>query len=88
MRPWEADPQTSFRRRLGKSPQELGVTTDTPDCPDMWELENGDFAVIGRDLTGALGRRLPNGVSVGADERLVVIPRAMLIAAKPDVPNV
>jgi len=87
-RPWEADPETTFLRRLGKSPQELGVTTDNADCPDMWELENGDVAVIGRDLTGSLGRQLPAEVSIGADERLVVIPRSMLIAAKPDIPGV
>ena len=87
-RPWEADHKTTFLRRLGKSPQELGNTTDSPDCPDIWELENGDIAVIGRDLTASLGQKLPAGVSVGPDERLVVIPRNMLIAAKPDIPSV
>ncbi|MEU4886322.1 MULTISPECIES: hypothetical protein [Streptomyces] len=87
-RPWEADPTATFKRRLGKSPQELGNTTDTPDCPDIWELENGDIAVIGRDLTESLGRRLPAGVSIGADERLVVVPRNMMLAAKSDIPNV
>lgn len=88
MRPWEADQTTTFRKRLGKSPQELGNTTDSPDCPDIWELANGDIAVIGRDLTGSLGQKLPDGVSIGADERLVVIPRNMLVAAKPDIPSV
>ncbi|WP_437060195.1 hypothetical protein [Streptomyces sp. enrichment culture] len=87
-RPWEADPTTTFKQRLGKSPQELGHTTDNPDCPDIWELKNGDIAVIGRDLTQPLGGKLPAGVSVGADERLVVIPRSMLVAAKRDIPNV
>ncbi|MYZ37491.1 MULTISPECIES: hypothetical protein [unclassified Streptomyces] len=87
-RPWEADPDTSFKQRLGKTPQELGNTTGTPDCPDIWELANGDIAVIGRDLTQSLGRNLPDGVSIGLDERLVVIPRNMLIAAKPDIPSV
>ncbi|MFP8961755.1 hypothetical protein ACLIYP_14515 [Streptomyces nanhaiensis] len=87
-RPWEADAGTDFRRRIGKSPQELGVTTDNADCPDIWELGNGDIAVIGRDLTDSLGKNLPAGVSIGADERLVVIPRSMMIAAKPDIPNV
>ncbi|MDT0435103.1 MULTISPECIES: hypothetical protein [Streptomyces] len=86
-RPWEADPTADFSRRLGRTPQELGVTTDNPDCPDIWELDNGDVVVIGRDLTDALRGRLPEGVSIGADERLVVIPRATLIAAKPDIPN-
>jgi len=87
-RPWEADPKTTFLKRLGKSPQELGNTTDCPDWPDIWELANGDFAVIGRDLTHSLGQNLPDGVSVGSDERLVVIPRNMLLAAKPDIPGV
>lgn len=88
IRPWEADPTTGFKRRLGKSPQELGNTTDTPDCPDIWELDNGDVAVIGRDLTDSLRKSLPAGVSIGADERLVVIPRNMMVAAKPDIPSV
>ncbi len=87
-RTWEADPETGFKRRLGMSPQELGVTSNNPDCPDIWELDNGDMAVIGRDLTNSLGGRLPDGVSIGADERLVVIPRSMLIAAKGDIPSV
>ncbi|MGW5941315.1 hypothetical protein ACWIG3_21670 [Streptomyces celluloflavus] len=87
-RPWEADPGTNFKRRLGKSALELGATNSGPECPDIWELENGDIAVIGRDLTASLGTRLPDGVSIGLDERLVVIPRSMLIAAKADIPRV
>ncbi|MEW2623916.1 hypothetical protein [Streptomyces sp. NPDC048106] len=87
-RPWEADPGTNFKRRLGKSALELGVTNSGPECPDIWELENGDIAVVGRDLTATLGTRLPDGVSISGDERLVVIPRSMLIAAKADIPHV
>ena len=87
-RPWEADPGTSFKRRLGKSAMELGATNSGPECPDIWELGNGDIAVVGRDLTGTLGTRLPDGVSISSDERLVVIPRRMLIAAKADIPDV
>ena len=87
-RPWEADLGTSFKRRLGKSALELGATNAGPECPDIWELENGDIAVIGRDLTASLGARLPEGVSISRDERLVVIPRSMIIAAKRDIPSV
>jgi hypothetical protein len=87
-RPWDADHATGFKKRIGKSPQELGVTTDTPDCPDIWELDNGDIAIVGRDATATLGRKLPDGVTLGHDERLVVIPRVMMIAAKPDIPSV
>ncbi len=86
-RPWEADPTAAFRRRLGKSALELGDSKTNADCPDVWELDNGDVAVIGRDLTAAYSGRLPEGVSVGGDERLVVIARNMLVAAKPDIPD-
>lgn len=86
-RRWEADPGAQFRRRLGKSALELGATDDNLTCPDIWELDNGDFAVIGRDLTASYTDRLPSGVSVGADERLVVLPRAMLIAAREEIPH-
>lgn len=84
---WEAEPAATFARRLGRSAAELGESGGTTTCPDIWELSNGDVAVIGRDLTDAYGGRLPDGVSVGRDERLVVIPRSMIRAAKPDIPD-
>jgi hypothetical protein len=86
-RPWEADPTTGFKRRLGKSAAELGDSRTTQDCPDFWELDNGDIAVIGRDHTADYAHRLPPGVSIGEGERLVIVPRNMLAAAKPDIPD-
>ncbi|MFI5835013.1 hypothetical protein ACIA5A_15210 [Micromonospora sp. NPDC051300] len=84
---WEAEPAATFARRLGRSAAELGESGGTTTCPDIWELSNGDVAVIGRDLTDMYDGRLPEGVSVGQDERLVVIPRSMIRAAKPDIPD-
>ena len=86
-RTWEADPAASLLRRLGKSALELGQTGGRDGCPDIWQLDNGDIAVIGRDLTAAYASRLPEGVSVRRDERLVVIPGVTLAAAKPDIPD-
>lgn len=86
-RPWEADHRAEFQRRLGKTAAEVGDSRTTQDCPEIWELDNGDIAVIGRDLTEAYAGRLPADASVGDDERIVVIPRRMLIAAKPDIPD-
>ncbi|MFD0202485.1 MULTISPECIES: hypothetical protein [Saccharothrix] len=63
----------------------MGVTNDDPSCPDIWELANGDIAVIGRDLTADYESRLPDGVHIGEDEKLVVIPGVMLRAAKTDI---
>lgn len=92
---WQPDPAAAFVRRLGLAPQEPGsgggddtASVEENKCPDIWELDNGDIVVIGRDLTAAYSSRLPMGVSVGADERLVVLPRAMMIAAKADLPDV
>lgn len=86
-RPWEADPSALFERRLGRTAQELGNSKDKEDCPDIWQLDNGDIAVIGRDLTAAYSANLPAGVSVTTNERLVVIPGNMLSAAKEDIPD-
>ncbi|MER7707850.1 hypothetical protein ABTX81_33770 [Kitasatospora sp. NPDC097605] len=85
--PWDADPDAVMTRRLGKSPTELGTTGGRDGCPDIWELDNGDIAVIGRDLTAAYRAGLPHDVAVGEGGRLVVIPRATLLSAKADLPD-
>jgi hypothetical protein len=84
---WEADPSASFSRRLGKSSHELGQTSGNSSCPDIWELDNGDIAVIGQDLTSSYEGRLPEDVSVDPGERLVIIPRKTILAAKADIPD-
>jgi hypothetical protein len=96
-RGWEAEPEASFARRLGKSPKELTfineqggddtLSKSNPGCMDIWELSNGDVAVIGRDLTKFYVGRLPEGVSIADDERNVIIPRVMMISAKEDIPD-
>ncbi|MBB4933185.1 hypothetical protein F4561_004005 [Lipingzhangella halophila] len=86
-RPWEANPHTEFKRRIGQSPATLGVTKAGPECPDIWEMANGDVVVIGRDVTEAYRGRLPSGVSISPDERLVMIPRVTMTAAKREIPD-
>ncbi|MET9346016.1 hypothetical protein [Streptomyces termitum] len=87
VRRWEADPSARFVERLGKSAAELGNSKDEDDCPDIWRLSNGDVAVIGRDLTDHYRSQLPDGVTLGADEKLVVLPGNMLSTAKADIPD-
>ena len=53
----------------------------------MFELETGDFAVIGRDITDVATDRLPPDASCGPDERIVQIPRRTLVLAKADIPD-
>lgn len=76
-----------FLRRLGPDPHAGGVTTPgCYGCPDIWELSNGDFAVIGADITWE-SRNLPSSANCGPDERIVRIPRRTLVLAKPDIPD-
>ncbi|MFR9791470.1 hypothetical protein ACL07V_22910 [Streptomyces sp. MB22_4] len=84
---WDADPQARLARRIGVAPSELGTTGGRDGCPDIWELDNGDFAVIGRDLTAVYSEGLPEDAVIGGGERLVVIPRVTLLAAKTHIPD-
>lgn len=82
---WNVDDAAHFHRRLGKTAVELDKSTYNKTCPEIWELDNGDVAVVGRDMTRAFADRLPTGLRIGSGERLVVIPGDLLSAAKPDI---
>ncbi|GAQ52873.1 MULTISPECIES: hypothetical protein [Streptomyces] len=73
-------------RRVGASPRERGSTTGQT-CPDIFELSNGDFAVIGREATEELDRELPSDAARADYERIVVITRETLVRAKHDIPD-
>ena len=53
----------------------------------IWELSNGDITLAGRDVATSIAGRLPADVKVAGDERVVVIPRGMIIAAKRGIPD-
>jgi len=77
----------NFVKRLGPDPHAMGLQTYALcGCPDIWELEDGDFAIIGSDIT-SVANRLPPSASCGPDERMVKIPRKTLVLAKPDIPD-
>ena len=77
-----------FLRRLGSDPHAGGARTIAlHGCPDIWELANGDFAVIGIDVTEAAKVHLPPSAGCGPDERIIRIPRNLLVGAKQDIPN-
>jgi hypothetical protein len=75
-------------RRLGKTPAELGNTTGVSGSPDILELDDGAFAVIGVDITERIGDLKPVDARCAPNERVVRIPRNTLIAAKKDIPEV
>ena len=75
-------------RRLGPDPHADGAQTAAlKGCPDIFELETGDFAIVGIDVTSKMCDQLPSGATCGPDERIVVIPRKTLIMARRDIPK-
>jgi hypothetical protein len=75
-----------FVRRLGRTPQERGSLNDGT-CPDIFELSDGRFAIIGTDLTEELEGKLPPDAGRADYERIVVITRETLLSARGDIPQ-
>jgi hypothetical protein len=75
----------SIIRRLGATPVERGSASNC-SCPDIFELADGRFAVIGTDMTEQLEATLPADASRAPYERIVVITRETLTLAKTDIP--
>ncbi len=73
-------------RRIGASPRERGSLSGD-SCPDIFELSDGDFAVIGSEATLKLDSELPEDAARADYERIVVISRETLIRAKADIPD-
>jgi hypothetical protein len=73
-------------RRIGDSPLARGSASGQT-CPDIFELSDGSFAVIGTDATAALDPALPADASRADCERIVVVTRETLIRAKTDIPD-
>lgn len=73
-------------RRVGATPRERGSATGQ-SCPDIFELSDGDFAVIGREATQELDPELPSDAARADYERIVIITRETLLRAKKDIPD-
>ena len=76
-----------FLRRIGPEAQKSSAScAGGSSCPDILELESGDFAIIGTDITEeAKGKLLP-GSGCGPGERIVRVPRQTLVQARPHIP--
>ena len=73
-----------FSRRWS---QHVGNTTGVSGSPDVLELDDGSFAVIGVDITDQVGELGTVSARCAPDERVVRIPRNTLTAAKSDIPE-
>lgn len=76
-----------FKKRIGPDIHGGGVggSASANGCPDIWELDDGNIAVIGIRKTSALISQLPEGAGCGPDEEIVVLPRQLLVGAKSDI---
>ena len=73
-----------FIRRLG---QDRGnACAFGHNCPQLLEMADGDFAGVGADITDEATPALPPGPGVGLNERIVRIPRHVMIAARAELP--
>jgi hypothetical protein len=76
-----------IERRLGVSPQARKECLTESNCPDIFELADGRFVIIGDDITEAVKSVLPDDAGIGPKERAVVITRETLTAARADIPS-
>jgi hypothetical protein len=77
-----------FAKRLGLDPQANGVQcAGCQGCPDIWELADGDFAIIGEDITAAAMAKLPPTAGCAPGERIIRLPRTVLVNARRDIPT-
>lgn len=73
-------------KRLGSTPQQRGSMSGET-CPDIIELDDGNFLVIGESLDAATVDLTKVNASIGYQEMGVVIPRRVLMDAKKDIPD-
>lgn len=73
-------------RRIGASPRQRGSLSGET-CPDIFELSDGNFAVIGTEATASLEGELPADAARADYERIVVISRETLVRARVDIPD-
>jgi hypothetical protein len=77
-----------IKQRLGPDPHANGAQTPSlQGCPDIFELQSGDFALIGRTVTAEIMEHLPPDAGCGPDESIICVPRKTLVLAKRDIPD-
>lgn len=71
-------PVSSVGRRLSAPPSRCNTNVT---CPAVFELEDGNFAVVGTHRTEEMRERLPDDAGVAPYEDVVIVPRDIMLAA-------
>ena len=78
---WQADISAAITTRIGMCAKNLKLCNTGETCPDIFRLNNGDYLVIGTNVTGAYEYHLPSGDGRADYEDIVMIPSAILESA-------
>lgn len=77
---------TMFIRKLGPNPT-ASLCVGGRNCPAIFEMESGDYAIVGADITETAIASLPKESGCGSHERVVRVPREVLVLARGDIPS-
>ena len=80
----------TIKKRCGVDPHTLPegeASIFFSGCPDVFELSDGSYAIIGKKMTNEIKDILPDDASCAADEEIIVVPRFILSNAKRDIPD-
>lgn len=56
-------------------------------CPDVLRNEDGDFLVIGEEITDISQYSLPEDVSCDVNEKIVLVPKKVMLSAIGEIVN-
>ena len=73
-----------FLRRLGENGTNLCPSGH--HCSQILEMKDGDFAGVGADITEEAIREMLPGPGVGPGERVIRIPRRVLVSVRAEIP--
>lgn len=79
-------PHLRIARRIGLPPQLRGSNCGST-CPDVFELTDGRFAVIGTEQTSEIQQARPDMRELSRYEIVVVVDRRTLACAKAFIPD-
>lgn len=68
-------------RRLSDEPASLRMSRNGNRCPDVWETDTGDYVIVGQDVTAELGSQFPADTELDTNEKVVLVPKAVLESA-------